>query len=466
MGSEEWSYEALRGCLAAKCEMRQPVLVLSPARSSRVRTLPGDRPRGGDGPSRILSGRAPGGGQGNGRGRTSPAIEGPYRPQEFQLFFYHGDHLGSANVVTDAWAEPYEHVEYFPFGETWVDQGGTATLLPYKFTSKELDPETGLYYHGARYYEPRLQRWLSADPAFEAYLAGAPNLGVYLPANLAVYTYSYQNPVKYRDPEGEVVESPWDVANVVLGAVSLAANVAAGNYMDAAIDAVGLVVDVAATAVPGVPGGAGTAIKMARAGRAVARGLENAGDVKQAARAVREGAEALGDAGRAAARSGDEAIDAGQAARRQGGDLTCSFVPGTLVATPEGLVPIEALAVGDQVLARDEATGAQDAQRVLRAYSAWHEAVLVLEVVTADGTVERLVTTEEHPFWVEGTGWVVAATLIATPRLTYNLTVEAAHTFFVGQTGLWVHNARPTGRAPSLGSQGAVQESQDWIRTR
>ncbi len=40
---------------------------------------------------------------------------------------------------------------------------------------------------------------------------------------------------------------------------------------------------------------------------------------------------------------------------------------------------------------------------------------------------------------------VVAATRVATPRLTYNLTVEAAHTFFVGQAGLSVHNACDVG---------------------
>ncbi len=140
---------------------------------------------------------------GQGRGRNSPAIEGPYRPQEFQLFFYHTDHLGSSNVITDAYAEVYEHVQYFPFGEPWVDQGGTATLLPYKFTSKELDPETGLYYYGARYYEPRLQRWLSPDPLLAGpYLSGQPNDGVYGPVNINPYRYAANNPIRLTDPTG------------------------------------------------------------------------------------------------------------------------------------------------------------------------------------------------------------------------------------------------------------------------
>ncbi len=135
------------------------------------------------------------------RGHTSPAIEGP-PPHEFQLFFYHGDHLGSSNVITDAFAGVFEHVEYFPFGEPWVDDGGTATLLPYKFTSKELDPETGLYYYGARYYEPRLQRWLSPDALESVLRVGVP------PAHNP-YQYTLWNPLRFVDPTGLEEEQPW-----------------------------------------------------------------------------------------------------------------------------------------------------------------------------------------------------------------------------------------------------------------
>ncbi len=135
------------------------------------------------------------------RGHTSPAIEGP-PPHEFQLFFYHGDHLGSSNVITDAFAGVFEHVEYFPFGETWVEDGGTATLLPYKFTSKELDPETGLYYFGARYYEPRLQRWLSPDAIESVLRVGVPP--AYNP-----YQYTLWNPLRFVDPTGLEEEQSW-----------------------------------------------------------------------------------------------------------------------------------------------------------------------------------------------------------------------------------------------------------------
>jgi RHS repeat-associated protein len=61
---------------------------------------------------------------------------------------------------------------------------------PYLFNSKELDEETGLYYYGARYYNPRESVWLSADPIAEKY------------PNVSPYAYTFQNPVRYTDPTG------------------------------------------------------------------------------------------------------------------------------------------------------------------------------------------------------------------------------------------------------------------------
>jgi RHS repeat-associated protein len=85
--------------------------------------------------------------------------------------------------------------------------------LPYRFTGKELDVETGLYYYGAKYLDPRVSRWLSADPAVGEYVPaaaadkGGGNLlgmgGVYNAANLHLYHYAGNNPVKYTDPDGK-----------------------------------------------------------------------------------------------------------------------------------------------------------------------------------------------------------------------------------------------------------------------
>ncbi|MGO9409591.1 MAG: RHS repeat domain-containing protein [Spirochaetia bacterium] len=67
-------------------------------------------------------------------------------------------------------------MEYSPYGESWIDQEtDSRALLPFKFTSKELDSETRLYYRGARYLDSQTSRRMSADPAMEDYLPVARN---------------------------------------------------------------------------------------------------------------------------------------------------------------------------------------------------------------------------------------------------------------------------------------------------
>ena len=88
--------------------------------------------------------------------------------------------------------------------------------LRYRPVVKELDTETGLYYYGARYLDPKTSRWLSGDPAISEYIPSAPvndeakkknqNLpgmgGVFNHVNLHVYHYAGNNPVKYTDLDG------------------------------------------------------------------------------------------------------------------------------------------------------------------------------------------------------------------------------------------------------------------------
>ena len=58
----------------------------------------------------------------------------------------------------------------FFFDRTFQIQNTALEFLPYKFTAKELDEETGFYYYGARYLDPKYSRWISTDPALEEYI--------------------------------------------------------------------------------------------------------------------------------------------------------------------------------------------------------------------------------------------------------------------------------------------------------
>jgi len=94
-------------------------------------------------------------------------------------------------------------MEYFPFGETWADQRSNTQRVPYLFTGKEYDEEVGLYYFGARYYDPRTSVWESADPAFGEYLDGqTAGGGIYRPININAYRYASLNPLRLVDPDG------------------------------------------------------------------------------------------------------------------------------------------------------------------------------------------------------------------------------------------------------------------------
>ncbi len=105
-------------------------------------------------------------------------------------YFFHPDHLGSTSYITDASGEVYQHLEYFAFGETFVDEHSNTNRTPYLFNGKELDEETGLYYYGARYYDPRISIWESIDPLAEKY----PGVGPYV--------YALSNPIILSDPDG------------------------------------------------------------------------------------------------------------------------------------------------------------------------------------------------------------------------------------------------------------------------
>ncbi len=135
--------------------------------------------------------------------RTSPTTQDTKDP--IQLIRYQiGNHLGSSVLELDENAHRISCEEYYPYGSTSYQAVRKDIEVPfkrYRYTGKERDEETGLYYHGARYYAPWLGRWVSCDPA--EFVDG-----------MNIYLFCRGNPIRWTDPMGKAVPI---IALVVVG---------------------------------------------------------------------------------------------------------------------------------------------------------------------------------------------------------------------------------------------------------
>jgi RHS repeat-associated protein len=172
------------------------------------------------------------------------------RSTENGLRFHHQDHLGSSMVIALADQSVNACLHYRPYG--WVAyQDGTRDVR-YKFTGKELD-NSGLYYYGARYYDPVLGRFISPDP----YLDG-----------LNRYTYCGNNPIIYVDPSGNLFIID-DIFFAAVGAVSGAISGAVTAIVSSIGDGKNFF-EVVGAGLAGVIAGAGTGAFQGYIGSAIA----------------------------------------------------------------------------------------------------------------------------------------------------------------------------------------------------
>ena len=125
-------------------------------------------------------------------------------PTAMHTYYTHSDHLGSSNIITDESGTVVNILEYSPFGEVSRNPGNYSTDK--RFTGKIYDDSSALYYYGARYYDPEIGRFITAD-AVIAY----PND----PQCFNRYSYARNNPIVYIDPSGHF----WWLIAALIGAI-------------------------------------------------------------------------------------------------------------------------------------------------------------------------------------------------------------------------------------------------------
>ena len=123
-----------------------------------------------------------------------------------KVFFYHTDPSGTPLAMTDQNGIVVWRADYKPFGE---EQTITGTIENNeKFIGKEKDKETGLYYFGARYMDPKIGRFINPDPVDPVDQRTSKTIGNLLinPQRLNMYVYGLNNPYRYLDVAGKWAE--------------------------------------------------------------------------------------------------------------------------------------------------------------------------------------------------------------------------------------------------------------------
>ena len=102
-------------------------------------------------------------------------------------YYFHNDHLGTPQVLTDASNTVVWRGDYSPFGQ--ANETVKTVEQNLRFPGQYYDKETGLHYNYFRDYDPSIGRYIQSDP-------------IGLRGGLSTYGYSHQNPIKFIDPDG------------------------------------------------------------------------------------------------------------------------------------------------------------------------------------------------------------------------------------------------------------------------
>jgi RHS repeat-associated protein len=389
--------------------------------------------------------------------------------------WYLTDRLGTIRDVVNTTGTVLDHVIYDSFGNVTSETNATNGDR-FKFTGREYDAATGLYYYRARYYDPSTGRFMRQDPS--GYAAGDSNL----------YRYTGNGPTNETDPAGLDGGAPtaWDWSTFWSSMGSGLENVGVGisNALYQAVIEIPLVYWDFAVNIYGIYDPYCQWSNLSQAGIASQQALQEGASVAEVQAGLAEAIAKNMQTG------GYDAYMKGWAKYNETGDpkewqqasgqilaqylmiymseqmSSNCFAAGTPILTSTGSKPIEQIRVGDWVLAAPEdCPEACPAPRQVQA--TFQNTARVLTLVIRGHTVR---TTSGHPFWVCGRGWTPASELIPGDHLrshdgrwpvvdsvkdeqeearVYNVSVEDSHTYFVGCDewgfSVWAHNTSAGG---------------------
>ena len=346
-----------------------------------------------------------------------------------------------ANYTYDAWGKLLSVTDGTGATVSSTDTNHIANRNPIRYRGYYYDTETGWYYLQSRYYDPIIGRFINADEP-EMALEDSNLIG------LNLFAYCNNNPIGFIDEDG-MLSNGWKIAItagilVAAAAVLIATGgIASGPIACVAISAAnGAISGAVSGAVSGaIVGGATGAIKH----RITTGSWSGAG--KAALNGATQGA--------------INGAFSGAITGAVTGALNPSacFVAGTAVAVAGGYAAIETIKEGDLVWAWDEETGDVALKPVKQIFVNESDELIHL---TVNG--EEIVTTPTHPFYVAQKGWFAAVSLRAGDILVlvngeyavvelvqhellessvkvYNFEVEDYHTYYVGGSGILVHNS-------------------------
>ncbi|MCJ8273608.1 MAG: hypothetical protein MJK04_29935, partial [Psychrosphaera sp.] len=390
--------------------------------------------------------------------------------------YFHQNHIGSSTLITDATGAEASRTVYEPYGEPNESESSGEQSFRQKFTGKELDSNSGLYYFGARYYDASIGRFISPDPALQT---------------ASPYLYAGNDPITNTDPSGlwfgssilhnveNAAKSGFDdVENTAKGLYALGKEVVKDGGFESFI-AHRLYDDISHThSVGGFFAGLGKSTAN------LAIGIANLSlDLQMVPEAILLGSStpqiptfqiskneqfgadiaivaSFAIPGVGEEEAAEEGLELGAKAAQdaeagEADSCAMSFAQGTQVLIKDGVKNIEDVEVGDEVWAYNEQTGDNELNVATRLLTRQAPDTVIIEV-----NGEKITTTRLHPFYTDGK-WVAAQDLAVGDRLNafnrpdvyvtnsayengheqvFNFVVEDQHNYFVSRHKVLVKN--------------------------